>query len=102
MQKKTFVLLVSVAMALCAMGFAAPAAALEGPTGGPTPRSAPVPSLPRTFAGLDALIDHAMSRLSGGTGPAAASPSPPGAPPRAAALARSLPRPVSSYDSPSD
>jgi murein DD-endopeptidase MepM/ murein hydrolase activator NlpD len=102
MQKKTFVLHVSVAMALCAMGFAAPAAADEGPTGGPAARSAPVPSLPRTFAGLDALIDHATSGLGGGPAPAAASPSPAVTPPRAAAVARSYPRTFSTYDALTD
>jgi murein DD-endopeptidase MepM/ murein hydrolase activator NlpD len=99
MQKKAFVLHVSVALALCAMGLAAPAAAGEVPTGSPIPRGAPVPSLPHTFAGLDAIINLATSRQSGGApGAVAASPSPTVAPPRAAALARSYPRNFSTYD----
>jgi murein DD-endopeptidase MepM/ murein hydrolase activator NlpD len=102
MQKKAFVLHVSVALALCATGLAAPAAAGEVPTGSPAPRGAPVPSLRRTFAGLDAIIDLAASRQSGGPGAVAASPSPAVAPPRAAALARSYPRTFSTYDALAD
>ena len=60
MKKKAVVLHVSIAVALCAMGwFAAPAAADEGPTG---PSTSPIgSSLPRTITPLDAFIEFATS-----------------------------------------
>src|SRR3982074_2818598 len=48
MQKKSFVLHVCVALALCAMGLAAPAAADEVPTESPAPRGALAPPPRRT------------------------------------------------------
>ena len=111
MQKKPFVIHVSIAVALCAMGFAAPAAAEEGPLGAQTPRAAPAapaaPSLPRTFAALDAFVRSASSPAptQSATGDAAAgravtatSPAPTTAPARAQAIARSYPRTFYTYD----
>lgn len=119
MQKKAFVLHVSIAVALCATGFAAPVAADEGPIGTPTQRPAPaVPSPSSGFAALDAFIRFATSivapqkapsnSVSAQTssdsvpvqtaGPAPASPTPTANPARAVALARSYPRTFSTYD----
>jgi murein DD-endopeptidase MepM/ murein hydrolase activator NlpD len=103
MQKKTFVLHVTAAVALCAVGFAAPASADGGPTPPPTPRPGIAPSLPRTFAPLDAVVQYAASVATAtstattpATATAAAAATP--APPRAAPAARSYPRTFATYD----
>jgi murein DD-endopeptidase MepM/ murein hydrolase activator NlpD len=93
MTKKAFVLHVLVAMALCAMGFATPAAADEGPIATPAPRPGIAPSAPRTLAPLDAVIGSATAAPAPS---AAIVPTP--APPRAVARARSYPRTFSTYD----
>ena len=109
MKKKAFILDVLLAVALCAMGFAAPAAADDGPTAPPTPRPGVAPFLPRTFAPLDAFIEYATSIFTtqkaaseGLPAPTAAPTSAPliptAAPPRVAPLARSYPRTFSTYD----
>src|SRR3989442_15789432 len=109
MKKKRFVLLVLIAMALCAMPFAVPAAADDGHVATPTPQPGFAPSLPRTFTPLDAVIEAATSilaaqkasgdGLSAPTAPSApASVVPTPAPVRAAPEARSYPRTFSSYD----
>ena len=108
MKKKAFVLHVSIAVALCAMGFATPAAADEGPVATPTPRPGIAPSAPHTFAPLDALIASATSIVttpnavtdgpSATAVPASASVVPTPAPARAVTRARSYPRTFSTYD----
>jgi murein DD-endopeptidase MepM/ murein hydrolase activator NlpD len=107
MKKKTFILHVLLAMALCAMGFATPAAADDGPVAPPTPQPGFAPPLPRTFAPLDAVIEAATStvaaqKASSDSRSAPAAPSAPAAvvpaPARAAPQARSYPRAFSSYD----
>ena len=108
MKKKRFVLHVSAALALCAIGFATPAAADEGPLATPTPRPGIAPSVPRMFAPLDALIASATSLVtrpnavsdvpSATAVPAPASGVTTPAPARAAARARSYPRTFSTYD----
>lgn len=119
MKKKAVVLHVSIAVALCAMGFAAPAAADEGPTGPSTSLPGIGSSPPRTITPFDAFIEFARSII---TTPKAASdvpvastttstPAPvvptaaPSAlitpmetPARAAPVARSYPRTFSTYD----
>jgi murein DD-endopeptidase MepM/ murein hydrolase activator NlpD len=109
MKKRTFVLHVFVTVALCAMGFATPAAGDEGPTAPPTPGPGVGPSLPRTFGPLDAFIEYATSAVTtqkavndGVLAPIAGSTSAPAvaipAPARAAPQARSYPRTFSTYD----
>src|SRR5438876_10556790 len=109
MKKKTFVLHVLIAMALCAMGLATPAAADDGPVPTPMPRPGFAPSLPGAFAPLDAVIEAARSiatapKASSDGRSAPAAPSAPAsvvttpAPARAAPEARSYTSPVSSYD----
>ena len=109
MKKKRFVLLVLIAMALSAMGFATPAAAEDGHVAPPTPQPGFAPSPPRTFTPLDAVIEAATSILAaqkassdGLSAPRArsapASVVPTLAPARAAPEARSYPRTFSSYD----
>src|SRR6266550_4438714 len=108
MKKKAFVLHVSIAVALCAMGFATPAAADEGPVATPTPRPGIAPSAPHTFAPLDALIASATSIVttpnavtdgpSATAVPASASVVPTPAPARAVTRARSYPRTFTTYD----
>jgi murein DD-endopeptidase MepM/ murein hydrolase activator NlpD len=108
MKKKRFVLHVSVAVALCAMGFATPAAADDGPIPTPTPQPGIAPSIPRALAPVGAVIDSATSIATtptaasdspSATGAAAASVVPTPAPARAVARARSYPRTFSTYDS---
>jgi murein DD-endopeptidase MepM/ murein hydrolase activator NlpD len=94
MQKKAFVLHVSIAVALCAMGFTAPAAADDGPIAPPTPRADLPRSLPQASAAVDAVIEHATSTVT--SGPAPVIPAP--APARAAPVARSAARTFSTYD----
>jgi murein DD-endopeptidase MepM/ murein hydrolase activator NlpD len=94
MNMKTFVLPVSAAVALCAMGFAAPAAADDGPIAPPTPRADLPRSLPQASAAVDAVIEHAASTVT--SGPAAAVPA--AAPARVAPAARSAARSFSTYD----
>jgi murein DD-endopeptidase MepM/ murein hydrolase activator NlpD len=109
MKKRTFVLRVFVTVAFCAMGFATPAAADDGPTAPATARPSGAASLPGTFGPLDAFIEYATSivttQKAAGDGlflPTAAST--PGlivatsAPARAAPQARSYPRAFSTYD----
>ena len=96
MQKKAFVVVVFIAVALCAMGLTAPAAADEGPTGTPTLRPGGAPFLPRTLAPIDASTQSPASIVTPGS--AALTP----APPRAAAHARSYPRTFSTYDALTD
>jgi len=109
MKKKTLVLHVLIAMALCAMGFATPAAADGGPVAPPTPQPGFAPSLPRTVTPLDAVIEAATSIIAAQkassdvlsaptapSGPASVITTP--APARAAPQARSYPRTFSSYD----
>ena len=107
MKKKTFVLHVFIAVALCAMGFATPAAADDGQVAPPTPRPGFAPSLPRTFAPLDAVIEAvtsivAMQKSSSDGLSAPIAPSAPASvapvPARAAPQSRSYPRTFSSYD----
>jgi murein DD-endopeptidase MepM/ murein hydrolase activator NlpD len=109
MKKKTFVLHVSVAVAFCATGFATPAAGDEGPIAPPTPLPGAAPSLPRTFAPLDAFIEYATSIVTthkaGSDSLAApmAAPTtvpviPTAVPSRAVPQARSYPRAFSTYD----
>ena len=94
MKKKTFALHVVAAVALCAIGFAAPASADGGPTPPPTPRPGVAPALPRTFAPLDAVVQYAASvATSTATPPVAAA-----LPARAAPAARSYPRTFTTYD----
>jgi murein DD-endopeptidase MepM/ murein hydrolase activator NlpD len=106
--KKTFVLHVSIAVALCAIAFATPAAA-DGPIATPTPRPGVAPSVPRTLAPLDPFVDSATAIVTtrkatsdGRAAPTAPSPSaslvPTPTPARAVARARSYPRTFSSYD----
>src|SRR2546426_2089362 len=114
MQNKAFVLRVSIAVALCATGLSAPAAADDGPTGAPTPRPiADVSSPPRSFAAFEAFVQLATSATAtqnasdGAAGQTAAPVSgAPGAltatPPRAAVLARSAPRAFTTYDALTD
>ncbi len=112
MKKKALVLHVSLAVALCAMVFATPAAADGGPTAPPTTRPVLAPSLPRTFGALDAFIEYARSivttQKAGGdlVTPTAASTSAPAVttvePARAAPQARSYPRTFSTYDALTD
>jgi len=108
MNKKRFVLHVSAAVALCAMGFATPAAADDGPIATPTPRPGVAPVV-RAFGPSDALIGAAAAIVttgragsegpSGPTAPSAAAPVvPTPAPARAVARARSYPRTFSTYD----
>ena len=109
MKKKTFVLHVFIAAALCAIGVATPAAADEAPTAPPTPRPGIAPFLPNTFAPLDAFIKYATAIVTtqkaandglvaptAATAPAPAAPT--GVPARAAPQARSYPRTFSTYD----
>jgi murein DD-endopeptidase MepM/ murein hydrolase activator NlpD len=112
MQKKKFVLHVFIAVALCATGFATPAAADEGPTAPPTARPGVGPFVLPAFAPLDAFIAYARGLVTtqkaanaGLVTPAdvsTAAPSPTTAtaalPPRAAPQARSYPRTFSTYD----
>jgi murein DD-endopeptidase MepM/ murein hydrolase activator NlpD len=110
MKKRTFVLHVSVAVALCATGFATPAAGDEGPTAPPTPRPGGLaPSLPRTSGPLDAFIEYATSVVTtqranndGVVAPTAGSAAAPAVaippPARAAPQARSYPRAFPTYD----
>lgn len=105
MKKRTFVLRVSIAVALCAMGFATPAAADDGPTTPVTARPGGAASLPRTFGPLDAFIEYATSivttqKASSDTplAPTAAPAIPTAAPARAVPQARSYPRGFSTYD----
>lgn len=50
----------AVAVALCAGGFATPAAADDGPTASPPPRAAPAArSYPRSFGTYDGLVEYA-------------------------------------------
>ena len=105
MRKKAFALRVSIAVALCAMGLSAPAAADDGPT---SPRGIPLaPSGPRTYPQLDAFVEYADSTLTtqkaSSDGSAAATAAPPpvvttATPSRAAPFARSYPRTFSTYD----
>jgi murein DD-endopeptidase MepM/ murein hydrolase activator NlpD len=105
MRKKAFVLPVSVAVALCAMGFSAPAATDEGTT---ARRDAPVAS-PRTDAPRDSFMGYAndilTTRSASSDGEAAPTAAPELAPAvptetptRAAPLARSYPRTFATYD----
>jgi murein DD-endopeptidase MepM/ murein hydrolase activator NlpD len=106
MKNKTFILRVSIAVALCATLFATPAAADDGPTAPATARPGGAASLPRTFGPLDAFIEYATSivttQKATGDGlltPTAASmPAATGAPARAVPEARSYPRAFSTYD----
>jgi len=109
MKNKTFVLHVFIAVALCAMGFATPSAADEGPTAPPTARPGVAPFLLPTFAPLDAFIEYARGIVTtqkaandGHVAPTAASTATPSAPTavpaRAAPQARSYPRTFSTYD----
>ncbi|MEK6224903.1 MAG: M23 family metallopeptidase [Chloroflexota bacterium] len=111
MKNKTFVLHVFIAVTLCATGFAAPAAADEGPTAPPTARPGVGPFVLPTFAPLDAFIAYARALVTtqkaneGLVTPAdvaTAAPSPTTAtsalPARAAPQARSYPRTFSTYD----
>jgi murein DD-endopeptidase MepM/ murein hydrolase activator NlpD len=109
MKKKTFVLHVSIAVALCAMSFATPVAADEGPTAPPVVRPGGAPSLPQTSSALDAFIEFAKSIVAtqktaadGSVAPSAATASAPAvvvpAPARAAPQARAYPRTFSTYD----
>jgi murein DD-endopeptidase MepM/ murein hydrolase activator NlpD len=115
MKKKALVLHASIAMALCAMGFAAPAAADEGPATPPISRPDNAPNL----TPLDAFIEFAMSIITP-TKPSSGAPSAPAAaqtpapviptaapsalvapierPARAAPEARSYPRTFYTYD----
>jgi murein DD-endopeptidase MepM/ murein hydrolase activator NlpD len=99
--KRSFVVRVFVAVALCAMGFATPAAADDGPTA-PRPGA---PSVPRAFGPLDVLIEYAASIVTtqkatgeGLSAPAAAPAVATAAPARAVPQARSYPRAFSTYD----
>ena len=94
MKMKTFVLHVCMAAALCAFGFATPAAADDGPLVPSTPRADLPRSLPQGFAAVDAFVEHATSSVSSGSG----SIVPSAAPARAVAVARSFPRSFSTYD----
>ena len=110
MKKKAFILPVSLAVALCAMGFAAPAAAEDGPSASLTPRPSVAPSFPRTFGPLDALIEYATSLVTPHKAASDGLPAPTAPPPtaaplipmaipsRVAPLARSYPRTFSTYD----
>jgi murein DD-endopeptidase MepM/ murein hydrolase activator NlpD len=120
MNKKTLVLHVSIAVALCATSFAAPAAADEGPTGPSTSLPGVPSSPPRTLTPLDAFIEFAASIITPrkaasdvAAAPTAAPPSAPVVPtaspsssapvvpteaPRAAPAARSYPRTFYTYD----
>ena len=103
MQKKTFVVHVSIAVALCATGFASPAAADDGSIGTQRPRPAPVtPSVPRTFAAFDAFIRLATSAGTAAAPVASPLPAPTATPARAQPLARSYPRTFSTYDALTD
>ena len=107
MKKKTFVLHVSIAVALCATGFAVPAAADEGPTAPPTSRPGIAP-FSQASVPLGAFIEAAAAIVTtkkvatdGASASAAASTSAPAAvtaPARAAPQARSYPRTFSTYD----
>jgi len=100
MQKKAFVLHVFIAVALCAMRFSAPAAADDVPAV-PTPRPAPVvPSLPRTFAALDSLIDAAVTKANPEIASAPSTTT--ATPARAQTVARAYPRAFSTYDALTD
>ena len=105
---KTFVVRVSISVALCAMAFATSAAANDGPLAPPTPRPGLAP-FPRALGPLDTLVEAETSivttqkaageSVSVPTAPSApASVVPTGAPARAVARARSYPRTFSSYD----
>ena len=109
MKKKTFVLHVSIAVALCATSFATPAAADDGPTAPPAARPGLAPALPQTASPLDAFIEFAKSIVAtqkaandGSVVPNAASTSAPAGsvtvPARAAPQARAYPRTFSTYD----
>jgi murein DD-endopeptidase MepM/ murein hydrolase activator NlpD len=118
MQKKTFVLRVGLAVALSAVGLAAPAAADQGPIGTPIQRPAPaVPSSQGGFGVLDTFIRFATSLVGlqkasddevpapssdrvpvQTAGPKPESPAPAATPARASAIARSYPRTFSTYD----
>lgn len=118
MKKKAFVLHVSLAVALCAMGFAAPAAADEVPTAPPTSPGVGS-SLPRNLTPFDAFIEFATSiigpRKAASVAPSAPTDAPTAAPvtptaapsavvvptetpARAVPQARSYPRTFSTYD----
>jgi murein DD-endopeptidase MepM/ murein hydrolase activator NlpD len=106
MRKKTVALRVCLAVALCAMGYATPAAADDGPVGPSTVRPGGGPSLPQMFAPLDAFIRDATVVVAAEKAAPEGSPPPAGsvpavptrAPARAAPVARSYPRAFSSYD----
>jgi len=104
MRKKAFALRVSIAVALCVMGFSAPAAADDGPT---SPRGIPLaPSGPRTYPYLDGFIEYAdttttQKASSDGSAAPTAAPAPvvpTATPSRAAPSVRSYPRTFSTYD----
>ena len=107
-KKRTFILYVLAAVALCAIGLTTPATADEGPNPAPSARPVVAPALPKTSAPLDAFIEAATaivttqkSTSEGPAAPAAATPAPAApvsAPARAVPIARSYPRGFSTYD----
>jgi murein DD-endopeptidase MepM/ murein hydrolase activator NlpD len=107
MKKKILLVLhVSIAVALCANGLAAPAAADDGPTATPASLVAPPASPLRTFSIYDVFVEFATKVTTGqkaSDAPAVApapAPALPAAmlPERAVPAARSHPRTFSTYD----